>query len=226
MESQQSPKYYAFIGMLLVTLNTTSNIMAGRIIPAEVFGLNIILPGGIIAFPATFFLLDIVTEFYGYKNAKRLIWFNLICQGTFALLITLILSFKTSITPEKDAAFQSSLGTSLLIFVAFFSASLVADTFNCKLMAKWKTYTNGKHLWVRAFGSTALGELLFSVVWVSIYFFGTLPSSQMMTIILSQYVIKLLYEAFCLPLTYLAVYLLKKHETYQPIRYENFNPQA
>lgn len=220
------PKYYAFLGMLLVTLNTTSNIMAGRIIPIDLLGLNLILPGGIIAFPATFFLLDIVTEYYGYKNARRLVFLNLMCQGIFSLLITLILSFNTNISPEKEAAFQSVLNTSLLIFIAFFCASLVADIFNCKLMAKWKLYTNGKHLWIRAFGTTAIGELLFSVVWVAIFFAGTLPSSEMISIISSQYAIKLMYEVLCLPLTYLAVFLLRKHETYKPLRYENFNPQV
>lgn len=227
MNNEQSTLHFWFlplIGMLLVTVSLTANIFAPRLLLAHFTFFDLLLPGGIIAFPATFAILDIITEHYGYKRASSLIKFNLICQCVFSLLITLILKLNSHVSAQYEIAFHTVLGTSISIFVASLFASLIADLVNCKILATWKIYLNGKHLWLRAIGSTAVGELVFSCIWVLIFFHSSLSNQSIVWLIFSQYLVKVLYEIICVPFTYLSVYLLGKYEGVTRIRYLNFDP--
>jgi uncharacterized integral membrane protein (TIGR00697 family) len=216
--------YIPLIGMLLVTVSLTANIFAARLLMTHFVFFDLLLPGGIIAFPATFAILDVVTEHYGYKRASSLIKFNLICQCVFSLLVTLILKLHPHISQQYEIAFHTVLGTSISIFFASLFASLIAETVNCKILATWRAYVDGRHLWLRAVGSTAVGELVFSCIWVLIFFYSNLSAQKMVWLIFSQYLVKVLYEVVCVPFTYIAVYLLKKHENVKRVRYVNFNP--
>lgn len=223
-------RYFTLITAIFVTVLITSNIIAVKLIS---FG-SLVLPAAVILFPISYIFGDILTEVYGYANARKVIWTGFLCNllAVLAIWVAGLLpavpfwsvgGFASAETAQQ--AYSAILGFTPRLLIASFIAYLAGEFLNSFVMAKLKVRTQGKFLWVRTIGSTLVGEGVDSAIFISIAFWAILPSSAMLTAILSQWMFKVAYETLVTPLTYLVVNFLKKKENEDYFdKTTNFNP--
>ena len=194
-----------------------SNIIAVKVV--TIFGL--ILPAAVILFPVAYIIGDVLTEVYGYGRARQAIWIAFGCNllAVAAIWAAGLLPPASSWTvgalngPEESAqAFQAILGFTPRLLLASFIAYLVGEFVNAFILAKMKILTQGRYLWTRTIGSTLIGQGIDSLLFISIAFYGVLPSSVLISAILAQWLVKSAYEVLATPLTYLVVNNLKRAE--------------
>ena len=206
---------------VFITLLVTANIMAVKLV--DVFGL--ILPAAVIIFPISYIFGDILTEVYGYRQARRVIWLGFFCN-----LLAVIAIWLGQILPpasfwDGQAAYERILGYTPRLLVASFLAYLVGEFANSFILAKMKIGTQGRWLWTRTIGSTLVGEGLDSLVFISLAFFGEMPLDALGIAIVTQWLFKTAYETLATPLTYAIVAFLKRKEGLDVYDYDtNFNP--
>lgn len=204
----QNSKFYQLITALFVTCLIVSNIIAVKI---GAFG-SYFLPVGVILFPITYIIGDVLTEVYGYGAARRAIWIGFFCNLIAVIAIYISIQIPSAPFFANQKAFEQILGFAPRLLVASFIAYLIGQFANSLVMAKMKIKTAGKHLWMRTIGSTIIGEGLDSLVFIVIAFYGVMPSSVIGGLVLAQWVFKTLFEVVATPFTYLVVNYLKKTE--------------
>jgi hypothetical protein len=189
----------------------------------NIFGF--ILPAGIIIFPISYIFGDILTEVYGYSQARRVIWLGFFCN-----LITVVAIWIGQVLPsasfwDGQAAYERILGYTPRLLVASFLAYLVGEFANSFVLAKMKIATKGRWLWTRTIGSTLVGQGFDSLVFITLAFVGTIPATELVSVIITQWLAKSAYEAAITPLTYVVVNFLKRKERMDVFDYETrFNP--
>lgn len=205
-----------FVAILLI-----SNIASTKIFQVGFLSVD----GGIIVFPLSYIFGDILTEVYGYKRSRKVIWLGF---GS-ALLMSVVLII-VGMLPEspdwgKQQAYMDILGTAPRIVLASLAAYFSGEFTNSFILAKMKIWTKGKHLWARTIGSTVFGQIVDTVIFSLIAFVGVLPASLILEIILANYIIKTGVEVIFTPVTYKVVYWLKREESEDYYDYKtNFNP--
>jgi uncharacterized integral membrane protein (TIGR00697 family) len=168
---------------------------------------------------------DILTEVYGYRQARRVIWLGFLCN-----LIAVIAIWLGQVLPPASfwsgqAAYERILGYTPRLLLASFLAYLLGEFANAFVMAKMKIATKGRWLWSRTIGSTLIGEGLDSLVFMTIAFVGEIPATELASAIVTQWLAKSIYEACVTPLTYAAVNFLKRREGLDVYDYDTrFNP--
>lgn len=217
------------ITAVFVTSLVVSNIIAVKLISVGPF----YLPAAILIFPISYIFGDILTEVYGYAKARRVIWIGFGCNllAVFILYLSIELPpapfWRTGAfeTAASQQAYQAVFGSTPRILAASFLAYLVGEFINSFVLAKMKITTRGRHLWMRTIGSTIVGQLADSGVFIFLAFYGTVPPDALVTMAGSQWLVKSAYETLVTPLTYLAVNFLKRaeREDYYD-RKTNFNP--
>jgi len=214
-------RYFLVVVSLFITCLITANIIAVKLI--TVFGL--VVPAAVIVFPISYILGDVLTEVYGYRQARSVIWLGFACN-----LILVIAVWLGGILPaasfwDGQAAYARILGYTPRILAASFLAYLVGEFSNSFVLATLKIATNGRHLWTRTIGSTLVGQGLDSMVFITLAFVGTIPFSGLVSAIITQWLVKTAYEAAVTPLTYKAVNFLKSREGLDVYDYDTrFNP--
>jgi queuosine precursor transporter len=233
--SQRKPfKYFEIIMSLFVTVLVVSNIASSAKIVDWGFsfiGIRMAFDAGTILFPVSYIFGDILTEVYGYKKSRKVIWTGFLCLGISSVIFWIIKILPGEVTWEGyagDSAYNAILGgmSSGGIVIASLLGYLCGEFTNSFTLAKLKIYTKGHFLWVRTIGSTIVGELVdtFIFVIVAIYF-GIFPISLLVTLVLSNYVFKCGIEALMTPVTYAVVTGLKRLEQEDYYDYgTNFNP--
>ncbi|OGH88902.1 MAG: transporter [Candidatus Magasanikbacteria bacterium RIFOXYD2_FULL_36_9] len=201
-------KFYQLITALFVTSLVVSNIIAVKI---GAFG-NYFLPVGVILFPITYIIGDVLTEVYGFASARRAIWIGFVCNLVAVIAIYISIHIPSAPFFENQKAFEQILGFAPRLLVASFVAYLVGQFANSLVMAKMKIKTAGKHLWMRTIGSTIVGEGLDSLIFIVIAFWGVIPNDVIGGLILAQWMFKTLFEVVLTPVTYAVVGYLKKTE--------------
>ncbi len=213
--------WFLLISSMFITCLITSNIIAVKLV--NIFGL--VLPAAILIFPLSYILGDVLTEVYGYRRARRVIWLGFICN-----LITVVAIWLGQIIPaapfwDGQEAYERILGYTPRLLGASFLAYLVGEFTNSFVLAKMKIATKGRWLWTRTIGSTLVGQGLDSLVFMTLAFSGTIPLSVLGVAIVVQWLSKSVYEAVATPLTYGAVNFLKKKEGVDVFDYDTrFNP--
>jgi uncharacterized integral membrane protein (TIGR00697 family) len=190
-------------------------IFAQRII--TIFGIT--LPGGIIPFCIIFMLLDIITNHYRNENAKKIILFTVICEAIMTLIIYSTLQIPTS-SKLGSELFVVVLNPAVTIFFASIAATACSYFLNCYIFSKLYFSFAGRFLGLRCVISTALGELVFSMIWTPIYYWGKLDIALIKALVIDQYIFKVMFEIVTLPITYLLIYLLSKYEYPVAIKYK------
>lgn len=221
MNIQNKKDFLPVISGLFVGILVISNILASKMIQIGPF----VFDGGTLLFPLSYIFGDVLTEVYGYKESRKVIWTGLVMLIIMALNIYLI-GFLPS---QASWTFQSDFNNILMIMPRIALASIVAyfvgEYSNSVILSKLKILTNGKYLWFRTIGSTLIGQLLDSGLFVFIAFTGHYPMSILITMALSNYVFKTGIEVAFTPFTYIVVGFVKKKE--QTDIYdldENYNP--
>jgi len=207
------------ITALFVTCLITANIIAVKVVSLG----PVILPAAIFIFPLSYIFGDVLTEVYGYRLARRVIWLGFLCN-----LIFVFFAWVGQILPpapfwEAQAAYQRILGYTWRLLAASFLGYLVGEFANSYIMARMKVMTRGRWLWSRTIGSTVVGQGLDTVIFVTVAYIGT--ASFMPIIILYHWLAKTAIEALATPFTYAIVNSIKKREAIDTFDYEtNFNP--
>jgi uncharacterized integral membrane protein (TIGR00697 family) len=201
-------RWYPAVVAVFVTCLITANIIAVK--PVEVGGF--IFPAAVVIFPLAYIFGDILTEVYGYARARQTIWIGFACN-----LIAVVAIYLGGLLPAAgfwpdQAAYQSILGFTPRLLLASFAAYLIGEFLNSFVLAKLKVKTSGRYLWIRTIGSTLVGELADSAVFITVAFLGVWPGDQIVTGVLTQWSIKVVYEIIATPLTYAVVGFLKRAE--------------
>lgn len=218
MEFKYSHRFI-IVSAVFITCLITANIIAVKIIQ---FG-GIFLPAAIIVFPVSYIFGDILTEVYGYRMARKVIWLGFFCNAIAVLFIWLGGLLPSAPFWENQQAYNTILGFVPRIVAASFVAYLVGEFANSFVLAKLKIATKGRWLWTRTIGSTIVGQGLDSVVFIVVAFVGTASFDPML--ILYHWLIKTAYEALATPFTYWIVGYLKRKENIDTYDYKtNFNP--
>ncbi|MDR2017291.1 MAG: queuosine precursor transporter [Syntrophobacterales bacterium] len=213
--------WFVVVVAVFITSLITANIVAAKLV--DFFGL--VLPAAIIIFPLSYVFGDVLTEVYGYRKARKVIWLGFFCN----FIVVAAIWFAQALPPaafwDGQAAYERILGYTPRLLGASFLAYLVGEFANSFIMAKMKIATKGRWLWMRTIGSTIVGEGLDSIVFMTIAFLGQMPLPALASAIVSQWVIKSVYEAAATPLTYKVVHLLKEKEGIDVYDYDTrFNP--
>jgi uncharacterized integral membrane protein (TIGR00697 family) len=213
--------WYLIVAAVFIAALIAANIIAVKLI--DVWGY--ILPAAIIVFPVSYIVGDVLTEVYGYAGARRVIWL-----GFLSNLIVVAAIWLGGLLPaagfwQGQEAYDQILGFIPRILAASFVAYLVGEFVNSYVLAKMKIAMDGRHLWARTIGSTLVGQFLDSTIFIVLAFAGILPPSVLVTMVITQWLMKSAYEALATPLTYAVVGFLKRKEGIDVYdRETKFNP--
>jgi hypothetical protein len=222
---------FLVIAALFITCLITANIIAVKLITLGIepirlggFQFPAPLPAAIVIFPLSYIFGDILTEVYGYRQARKVIWLGFLCN-----LIAVIAFWVAGLIPALDADVQSAyeriLGYTPRLLAASFLAYLVGEFANSFILAKMKIKTKGRFLWTRTIGSTFVGQGLDATVFIVIAFGGTMSWALIVGIILTHWLVKTGYEVVATPFTYVVVNFLKKREGIDTYDHDtDFNP--
>ncbi len=205
---------------LFVTVLIVSNILAAKLIylgtlPFQFLGGDLVfLPAAMIVFPVSYIIGDVLTEVYGFRIARGVIWLGFGCNLMVALLLWVGGIIPPVVFWENQEAYNAILGQLPWILLGSFLAYLVGELSNSATLAFLKFRTQGRFLWVRTIGSTIVGQGLDSFVFIFIAFGagGNLPVEALFRLALFQWWAKVAYEALATPLTYAVVGYLKRRE--------------
>jgi uncharacterized integral membrane protein (TIGR00697 family) len=198
--------WFLLVAALFVTCLIVSNIIAVKLIDVAGF----ILPAAIIIFPVSYILGDVLTEVYGYARARQVIWLGFLCNLVAVIAIALGGLLPAAGFWGGQEAYDAILGTVPRILAASFVAYLIGELVNAWVLARLKVAMEGRHLWVRTIGSTLVGQLLDSAIFITIAFAGVMPAEVLVGAVITQWLVKSAYEALATPLTYAAVAFLKR----------------
>ena len=213
--------YYVIIVAIFITCLITANITAVKLI--NIFGF--ILPAAILIFPLSYITGDVLTEVYGYGQARKVIWLGFFCNFIAVVAIWLGQILPPASFWDGQGAYDRILGYAPRILGASFLAYLLGEFANSFVLAKLKITTKGRFLWLRTIGSTLVGQGLDSLVFITLAFVGTIPLSGLIIAIVTQWLAKSIYEALVTPLTYVVVNFLKRKEGLDVYDHDTrFNP--
>jgi len=221
-ESRYS-SFFVAVAALFVTCLVISNVIAVKLVMVR----GLVLPAGIVVFPLSYLLADVLTEVYGYRAARRVIWLGFFCN-----LLAVVAIWVGGLLPaapfwDGASAYERILGATPRILAASLAAYLVGEFANTMIMSRLKLAMAGRHLWARAIASTLVGQGLDSAVFITIAFWGQMHLPILLGAVVTQWLVKSAYEALATPLTYAMVGFLKRREgidTYD--RGISFNPFA
>jgi uncharacterized integral membrane protein (TIGR00697 family) len=204
---------------LFITCLITANVIAVKIVSLGPF----LLPAAIFIFPLSYIFGDILTEVYGYRLARRVIWLGFICNLVFVFFVWLGQLLPAAPFWEGQEAYQRILGYTPRLLAASFLGYLVGEFANSFILSKMKIMTRGRWLWSRTIGSTIIGQGLDTSIFITVAFIGT--ASFVPIIILYHWLAKTIIEALATPLTYATVNWVKQREAVDTYDYDTrFNP--
>ena len=221
MVVMSSTRSLPLLTAIFVTTLIVANTVASKI---GAFG-SLFLPVAVVVFPVSYILSDIITEVYGFRAMRRVIWTGFACNALFALVVAVALAIPPAPFFSAQDAFVTTLSATPRILGASFIAYLIGEFTNSTILAMLKIRTKGKHLWFRTITSTIIGEGLDSSIFISLAFWGVFPSDVVLTMIVTQWLFKVCFEVLATPFTYLITHWLKKSEGIDTFdRGVRFNP--
>ena len=216
MTARRSYRYYEFVMAAFVTVLVCSNLIG----PAKIAQLELPVLGpvtfgaGVLFFPISYIFGDVLTEVYGYAQARRVIWCGFAALAFASLMAAIIVALPSAPFWTHQSAYEIAFGSTWRIVAASMVAYFCGEFVNSFVLAKMKIATQGRWLWTRTIGSTIVGEAVDSALFYPLAFYGTgiIPNDKLPTVMLAQFVAKVSVEVVFTPVTYAVVGFLKRAE--------------
>jgi len=209
-------RYFDLVMAAFVTVLLLSNVLgAGKVAVVDLPGIGAWPFGaGILFFPVSYVIGDILTEVYGYERARRCIWTGFAAMLFMAFMAYVVVALPPSPSWQGQAAYEAVFGQVPRIVLASIVAFWAGEFANSYVLARMKVWTRGKHLWSRTIGSTVVGQGIDSLIFYPLAFYGApgWPVEALLAVMLSQFVLKVAWEALLTPVTYAVVNGLKRAE--------------
>lgn len=229
-KKQQLTNSVILLGMLFVSFLTLSNFTASKIVGVNISFLSVdkytvIFPAALVFFPLTYFLDNTLTEVYGFRISRFIIWSGLICNTLVSVGTWVSIHLTPASFWENQGAYALVLGSTYRIFIASILATFFGEFCNAIILSKIKVLTSGKWLWIRVVTSSSCAVAIDSCIFCCISFYGNVSHAVLVKMILTQYLLKIFYELIALPLTYLITGYLKRKDQIDYYDYgTSFNP--
>ena len=229
--AQESFRYYDLVMAAFVTILLLSNLI-GASKPSYIVlpdGSQWSFGAGVLFFPVSYIIGDILTEVYGYARARRVIWTGFAALLFMAFMAWAVVSLPAARGWDGQTAYEQVFGNTWRIVAASIIAFWAGEFANAVVLAKLKLWTEGRYLWLRTIGSTVVGQGLDSLIFYPLAFYGLAgwPPELLWQVALSQWFIKTAWEAFLTPVTYAVVGWLKRRERVEVFdRDTDFSPFA
>lgn len=207
-------RMFDFVMAAFVTVLLLSNVLgAGKVAQVDLPVLGPTpLGAGILFFPISYVIGDILTEVYGFGRARRCIWAGFAALVFMAFMSWVVVSLPPAPGWEGQAAYQAVFGAVPRIVAASIIAFWAGEFVNSFVMARMKIWTQGKHLWTRTIGSTVVGQGVDSLIFYPLAFLGVWETDQVLTVMVTNWALKVAWEAVLTPVTYAVVNGLKRSE--------------
>lgn len=217
-------RYYDLILAGFVTVLLCTNLISA---PKRVEVGGFVFGAGVLFFPISYLFGDILTEVYGYARSRKVVWAGFGALAFASVMSQVVLRLPPAEGWTNQEAWETVFGGTWRIVFASITGFLVGEFTNSYTLARMKVWTSGRFLWTRTIGSTLVGELADSLVFYPIAFLGRPGWSpqDVLQILLTNYVLKVLWEVLATPLTYAVVGHLKRVEHEDYYDYDtNFTP--
>ncbi len=208
MENEKNYKYFLYVAVAFVAVLMVSNTVAVKIVSLGDFT----VAGAIFIFPISYIFGDILTEVYGYRASRKIIWCGFGALVFMSLCYWLVGQLPSAPFWQGQAAYDSILGLVPRIVLGSMLGYFAGEFCNSYVLSKMKVWSQGRHLWIRTIGSTIVGEAIDSVIFVMIAFWGIFPPDAIVSVIWSGYILKVAVEVVLTPVTYAVVAWLKRAE--------------
>jgi uncharacterized integral membrane protein (TIGR00697 family) len=214
-------RYLDHLIHIFVVVLMVSNLVGSKIIALGRFRIS----GAQLLFPITYIFGDIFTEVYGYAASRRAIWTGFLASALLSVMGLITVALPAAPDWPNQEAFETVFHFVPRMVIASLIAYWAGEFSNAYVLAKLKLWSKGKHLWIRTIGSTVVGQFVDTVVVMVIAFGGSLNTTLIVTLIVSGYLGKVVYEAAATPLTYAVVNFLKRREGVDVFDYKtDFSP--
>lgn len=219
---QRSYRYYDLIMAAFVCVLLCSNMIgAGKVAMIGGFAFG----AGVLFFPISYIFNDVLTEVYGYAKSRKVVWAGIGAMIFASLMSAFIVAMPPAPSWTQQGAYEAVFGQVPRIVVASLLAFWAGELTNSFVLAKLKIAQGGEQLWKRTIGSTMVGEAVDSLIFYPLAFWGLWAPQLVLTVMATNYVLKVLVEVFMTPVTYKIVNFLKRaeHEDYFDTN-TDFNP--
>jgi len=230
--ARRTYKYYDLVMAAFVTVLLCSNLIgAAKVATVGPFHLGLFSLGpftfgaGVLFFPISYIFGDVLTEVYGYARARKVVWAGFSAVIFASFMSWIVVGLRPAAGWPDQGAYQAVFGNTPRIVFASLCAFFLGEFANSFVLAKMKIMTDGKYLWMRTIGSTIVGEGVDSLVFYPVAFVGIWSNDLVISVMMTNYLIKVGWEAVITPFTYLVVNFLKRaeNEDYYD-RKTNFTP--
>lgn len=207
-------RYFDLVMAAFVTILLLSNVLgAGKVAAIELPGIGLWPFGaGILFFPVSYVIGDILTEVYGYARARRCIWAGFGALLFMAFMAWVVVALPPAADWTGQAAYEAVFGQVPRIVLASILAFWAGEFVNSYVLARMKLWTRGRHLWSRTIGSTIVGQGIDSLIFYPLAFYGIWETETLLVVLATQWALKVGWEALLTPVTYAVVGWLKARE--------------
>lgn len=218
-------RYFDVVAVCFVGFLLLSNIAGTKLISISLPMIELVFDGGAVLFPLTYILSDVLSEIYGFRRAKRVIYLGFGMSILASLVFLIVQLAPAGPGYENQAAFEAVLGFVPRIVLASISGYLAGQLLNSYVLVAIKKRWGENNLWVRLIGSTLVGELADTLIFCTVAFYGVITGAEFLNYVVTGYVYKCGIEVVLLPLTYRVIHWVKKHETteVERIQYAQLN---
>ena len=203
-------QFYLILAGIFIASLVTCNLIANKFVTVDLGFKVFIVSAGILPYPFTFLVTDLISELYGQKKANLVVFAGFI--ASMFVLLFLWLGGQFNAIPDSlvtDQIYDSVFRNAWRIIAASMTAYLFAQFIDVRIFHFWKKLTNGKHLWLRNNASTVVSQLLDTILVIFILFFGVWGTDQIISAIIDGWLFKMLMALIDTPIIYGIIHLLK-----------------
>lgn len=204
-------KHYKLLTLFLVlniTFQLISDATAGKII--ELLGYPVSVT--VLYFPIVYIISDIITEVYGYAQARKVLWLTMLSSITAGIFYQIAVAIEPASFFQAGAAYETVFSVVPRVLIGGWLAVFIGEIINNYILAKLKVVTKGNHLWLRTISSTFFGQFANTTVFYIVALGGILPPNVLIVSILAGWLIKVAVEIILTPVTYVVINKVKKIE--------------